>query len=56
MSKDGKITDRISQWNKRGYDMVSSISFAKQLGKTVDIADVAMIKKMSNDSRVSIHC
>ena len=56
MGKDGKITDRISQWNKREYDLVSSLSFAKQLGKTVDIDDVAMIKNMSKDSRVSIHC
>jgi hypothetical protein len=56
MGKDGKITDRISQWNKRGYDLISSLSFAKKLGKTVDIDDVAMIKNMSKDSRVSIHC
>ena len=56
MGKDGKITDRISHWNKQEYDLVSSLSFAKQLGKTVDIDDVAMIKNMIKDSRVSIHC
>jgi hypothetical protein len=55
MGKDGKITDRISQLNKRGYELVRSLSLAKQLGKTVDIDDTAMIKNMSKDSRVSIH-
>jgi len=56
LGKDGKIMDRISQWDKRGYDLIRSLSFAKQLGKTVDIDDVAMIKNMSKDSKVSIHC
>jgi len=56
MGKDAKIQDRINRWDKRGYDLVSSLSFAKQLGKTVDIDDVAMIKNMSADSKVSIHC
>ena len=56
IGKYGKIIDKISQWNKRGYDLVSSLYFAKQLGKTVDIDDVAMIKNMSKDSRVSINC
>jgi hypothetical protein len=44
MGKDGKITDRISYWNKQGYELVSSLSFSKQLDKTLDIVDVAMIK------------
>ena len=49
IGKYGKIIDKISQWNKRGYDLVSSLYFAKQLGKTVDIDDVAMIKNMSKN-------
>ncbi|MEK9630109.1 MAG: hypothetical protein VW455_13950 [Nitrospinota bacterium] len=56
MGRDGMIEDRIHQWDKRGYDLVQSLSFAKQLGKTVDIDDVAMIKNLSKDSKVSIHC
>jgi hypothetical protein len=56
MGKDGKITDRISQSNKRGYEVVSSLSFARQFCKTVDINDVVIIKNLSKDSRVSIHC
>ena len=54
--KDGKIQDVIYQWDKRGYELIPSLSFAKQLGKTVDIDDVAMIKNTSEKSKVSIHC
>ena len=56
LGKDGRIEDRIHRWDKRGYDLIQSLSFAKQLGKTVDIDDVAIIKNMSKDSKVSIHC
>ena len=56
MGKDGIIRDKVDRWDKRGYNLVRSLSFAKQLGKTVDIDDVAMIKNMSKDSKVSIHC
>ena len=56
LGKDGKIKDVIYQWDKRGYELIPSLSFAKQLGKTVDIDDVAMIKNTSQDSKVSIHC
>ena len=55
LGKDGKIKDVIYQWDKRGYELIPSLSFAKQLGKTVDI-DVAMIKNTSQKSKVSIHC
>ena len=56
LGKDGKIKDVIYQWDKRGYELIPSLSFAKQLGKTVDIDDVAMIKNTSKNSKVSIHC
>ena len=56
LGKDGKIKDVINQWDKRGYELIPSLSFAKQLGKTVDIDDVAMIKNISKTSKVSIHC
>ena len=56
MGKDGIIRDKVDRWDKRGYNLVRSISFAKQLGKTVDIDDVAMIKNMSKDSKVSLNC
>ena len=56
LGKDGQLNDTIHRWDKRGYDLISSLSFAKQLGKTVDIDDVAMIENRSKDSRVSVHC
>ncbi len=56
LGKDGKIKDMIYQWDKRGYELIPSLSFAKQLGKTVDIDDVAMIKNNSKTSKVSVHC
>ena len=56
LGKDGKIKDVIYQWDKRGYELIPSLSFAKQLGKTVEIDDVAMIKNTSKNSKVSIHC
>ena len=56
LGKDGKVVDSISPWDKRGYNLIEKISFSKQLGKTVDIDDVAMIKNTSNSSRVSVHC
>ena len=56
LGKDGKIKDVIYQWDKRGYELIPSLSFAKQLGKTVDIDDVAMIMNTSKNSKVSIHC
>ena len=56
LGKDGKIKDLIYQWDKRGYELIPNLSFAKQLGKTVDIDDVAMIKNISKNSKVSIHC
>ena len=56
LGKDGKIKDLIYQWDKRGYKLIPSLSFAKQLGKTVDVDDVAIIKNTSQKSKVSIHC
>lgn len=56
LGKDGRLQDTIHRWDKRGYDLISSLSFAKQLGKTVDVDDVAIIENLSKDSRVSIHC
>ena len=56
MGRDGTIQDTIPQWDKRGYDLRYRLSFAKQLGKTVDIDDVALIENMSPNSRVSVHC
>ena len=56
LGKDGKIIDIINPWGKRGYNLVEKISFEKQLGKTVDIDDVALIKNSSDQSRISIHC
>ena len=56
LGKDGKIKDVIYQWDKRGYELIPSLSFAKQLGKNVDIDDVAIIKNTSQKSKVSIQC
>ena len=56
LGKDGKIIDIITPWGKRGYNLVEKISFEKQLGKTVDIDDVALIKNSSDHSRISVHC
>ena len=56
IGKDGKITDVIYQWDKRGYELIPSLSFAKQLGKTVEIDDVAIIKNTSQNSKVRTHC
>jgi hypothetical protein len=56
MGKDGTIQDSIQKWDKRGYDLKYNLSFAKQLGKTVDIDDVAIIENLSKDSNVNVHC
>ena len=56
LGKDGKIKDVIHQWEKRGYELIPILSFAKQLGKTVDIDDIAIIENTSQNSKVSIHC
>ena len=56
LGRDGKIIDIINPWGKRGYNLVEKISFEKQLGKTVNIDDVALIKNSSENSRISIHC
>jgi hypothetical protein len=56
LGKDGTIQDTIQKWDKRGYDLKYNLSFAKQLGKTVDIDDVAIIENLSKDSKVSVYC
>jgi hypothetical protein len=56
MGKDGTIQDSIQKWNKRGYDLKYNLSFAKHLGKTVDIDNVAIIENLSKNSKVNVHC
>jgi len=56
LGKDGKIKDVIYQWGKRGYELIPSLSFAKQLGKTMDIDDMAIIENSNKTSKVSIPC
>ncbi len=56
MGVDGELKDTIQKWSKRGYDLIYNLSFAKQLGKTVNIDDVALIENLSKNSRVSVHC
>jgi hypothetical protein len=56
MGKDGIIKDSIQNWDKRGYDLRYNLSFAKQLGKTVDIDDVAIVENVSKNSKISVHC
>ena len=56
IGKDAKIKDVIYRWGKNRYELIPRLSFAKQLVKTVDVHDVAMIKKTSKISIASIHC
>jgi hypothetical protein len=56
IGKDGKVIDAISPQDKRGHNLIERISFSIQLGRVVNIDDVAMVKITSNDSRISIHC
>jgi hypothetical protein len=56
IGKDGKVLDAISLWDKRGFNLIKKISFSKQLGNTVVIDDVAMIKNTSKNYRLNIHC
>ena len=56
LGKDGKIKDVIQEWDKRGYELIPILSLAKQLGKTVDIDDIAILENTSENSKVSIHC
>ncbi|MDA0692834.1 MAG: hypothetical protein O3A78_04670 [Nitrospinae bacterium] len=56
MGKDGIIKDSIQNWDKRGYDLRYNLSFSKQLGKSVNIDDVAIIENLSKDSKINVHC
>ena len=48
--------DNIMGNSKRLYDLRESLSFAKQLGKTVTMDDVALVTNQSENSSVRIHC
>ncbi len=48
--------ESIPKWEKRSYDLRHELTLAKQLGKTVHIDDVALIKNTSGDSDVRVHC
>ena len=48
--------DLIMGNGKRLYDLRKSLSFAKQLGKTVTMDDVALVTNQSDNSSVRIYC
>lgn len=48
--------DSIMGNGKRLYDLRESLSFAKQLGKTVTMDDVALVTNQSETSSIRIHC
>ncbi|NIQ02090.1 MAG: hypothetical protein GWM98_18160 [Nitrospinaceae bacterium] len=48
--------DSIPANGKRLYRLETSLAFAKQLGKTVTLDDVAIIMNQSENSRVRVHC
>jgi len=49
-------SDSIMGNGKRLYDLRESLSFAKQLGKTVTMDDIALITNQSETSSIRIHC
>ncbi|MGP0628333.1 hypothetical protein ACTRW9_01345 [Nitrospina sp. 32_T5] len=49
-------TDAITSNGKRLYSIRESLSFAKQLGKTVYMDDVAQVRNESKNSTVRVHC
>ncbi|MCF8721437.1 hypothetical protein [Nitrospina gracilis] len=49
-------TDSITSNGKRLYSMRESLSFAKQLGKTVHMDDVALVRNESKEAAVRVHC
>jgi len=53
---EGFTEDQMSASEKRGYDLRESLAFAKQLGKTVTMDDVALITNTSDNARVRVHC
>jgi hypothetical protein len=53
---EGFTEDPMTASEKRGYDLRQSLAFAKQLGKTVTMDDVALITNNSDNARVRVHC
>jgi len=53
---EGFTEDQMTASEKRGYDLRESLAFAKQLGKTVTMDDVALITNNSDNARVRVHC
>jgi len=56
LGKEMYREDSIIVNGKRLYDLRESLSFAKQLGKTVTMDDVALVTNQSKDSSIQIHC
>lgn len=48
--------DRIDPNGRQLFDLRTSLSFAKQLGKTVHIDDVALVHNASDNASVRVHC
>lgn len=53
---EGFAEDQMTASEKRGYDLRESLAFAKQLGKTVTMDDVALITNNSENAHVRVHC
>lgn len=49
-------TDSLGTNEKRLYSLRESLSFAKQLGKTVNMDDVAQVQNASPDAPIRVHC
>ena len=49
-------TDRLGVWGKRNYNLRENLSFAKQLGKSVTMDDVALVRNHSASSNIRVHC
>ena len=53
---EGFTENQMTASEKRGYDIRESLAFAKQLGKTVTMDDVALITNNSENAHVRVHC
>ena len=56
LGQEAYQSDSIMGNGKRLYDLRESLSFAKQLGKTVTMDDVALVTNQSENSSILIHC
>ena len=56
LGQEAYQSDSIMGNGKRLYDLRKSLSFAKQLGKTVTMDDVALVTNHSENSSILIHC